>query len=324
MVTAAGRKTPEKGRLMDLTSTVIIPLLFGSLGLFALFRLLQWMRMRTYLQGAVVVVTGATSGLGKECAKAFHAAGSRLVLCGRDSEKLKDLAQELTTVTNHRKNLHEPHTVVFDLSDTKSILNAAELILKHSGHVDILINNAGISYRGTIVDTGLDVDKKVMETNYFGPIALTKALLPSMIKRRQGHIVAISSVQGKISIPFRSAYAASKHATQAFFDCLRAEVEQYEIDVTVISPGYIQTNLSLNAVTADGSRYGVMDKNTAEGQTAAEVAQVVLSAVGQKKKEVLVAGLMPSLAVYLRNLFPKLFFDLMAARAKKERKAKDS
>ncbi|XP_054698712.1 dehydrogenase/reductase SDR family member 7B isoform X1 [Grus americana] len=149
-------------------------------------------------------------------------------------------------------------------------------------------------------------------------------LLPSMIKRRQGHIVAISSVQGKISIPFRSAYAASKHATQAFFDCLRAEVEQYDIDVTVVSPGYIQTNLSLNAVTADGSRYGVMDKNTAEGQTAAEVAQVVLNAVGQKKKEVLVAGLTPSLAVYLRNLFPRLFFTLMATRAKKERKAKDS
>ncbi|XP_059682265.1 dehydrogenase/reductase SDR family member 7B isoform X3 [Gavia stellata] len=258
---------------MDLTSTVIVPLLFGSLGIFALFRLLQWMRMRAYLQEAVVVITGATSGLGK---------------------------------------------------DTKTVLNAAEEILKYLGHVDILINNAGISFRGTIVDTGLDVDKKVMETNYFGPIALTKALLPSMIKRRQGHIVAISSVQGKISIPFRSAYAASKHATQAFFDCLRAEVEQYDIDVTVVSPGYIQTNLSLNAVTADGSRYGVMDKNTAEGQTAAEVAQVVLNAVGQKKKEVLVAGLTPSLAVYLRNLFPRLFFTLMATRARKERKAKDS
>ncbi|NXM53651.1 DRS7B reductase, partial [Illadopsis cleaveri] len=318
------RKTVQKGKLMDFTSTVIIPLLFGSLGIFALFRLLQWVRTRAYLQEAVVVITGATSGLGKECAKAFHAAGSKVVLCGRDSEKLKELVQELCAVKNHRKNTYEPHTVVFDLSDTKTVVNAAEEILRALGHVDILINNAGISFRGTIVDTGLDVDKKVMETNYFGPIALTKALLPSMIKRRQGHIVAISSVQGKISIPFRSAYAASKHATQAFFDCLRAEVEQYDIEVTVVSPGYIQTNLSLNAVTADGSRYGVMDKTTAEGQTAAEVAQVVLNAVGQKKKEVLVAGLTPCLAVYLRNLCPRLFFTLMASRAKKERKVKGS
>ncbi|NXA38365.1 DRS7B reductase, partial [Eudromia elegans] len=318
------RKPVQKGKLMDLTTTVIIPLLFGSLGIFTLFRLLQWMRMRAYLREAVVVITGATSGLGKECAKAFHAAGSKLVLCGRNSEKLQELVQELSAMTNHRKNMHKPRTVVFDLSNTRTVLNAAEEILKYMGHVDILINNAGISYRGTVVDTGLDVDKKLMETNYFGPIALTKALLPSMIKRRQGHIVAISSIQGKISIPFRSAYAASKHATQAFFDCLRAEVEQYDIDVTVISPGYIQTNLSLNALRGDGSRYGVMDKATAEGQTAAEVAQAVLSAVGHKKKEVLVAGLAPSLAVYLRNLFPRLFFTLMASRAKKEKKVKDS
>ncbi|NWX89643.1 DRS7B reductase, partial [Nothoprocta ornata] len=318
------RKPVQRGKLMDLTTTVIIPLLFGSLGIFTLFRLLQWMRMRAYLREAVVVITGATSGLGKECAKAFHAAGSKVVLCGRNSEKLRELVQELSAMTNHRKNMHKPHTVVFDLSDTRMVLNAAEEILKNMGHVDILINNAGISYRGTVVDTGLDVDKKLMETNYFGPIALTKALLPSMIKRRQGHIVAISSIQGKISIPFRSAYAASKHATQAFFDCLRAEVEQYDIDVTVISPGYIQTNLSLNALRGDGSRYGVLDKATAEGQTAAEVAQVVLAAVGHKKKEVLVAGLAPCLAVYLRNLFPRIFFTLMASRAKKEKKVKDS
>uniref|UniRef100_A0A8C0J6A6 Dehydrogenase/reductase SDR family member 7B n=1 Tax=Chelonoidis abingdonii TaxID=106734 RepID=A0A8C0J6A6_CHEAB len=305
-------------KLMDLTFTAIVPLLLGSVGLFALFRLLQRMRMRAYLQDAVVVITGATSGLGKECAKAFHAAGSRLVLCGRNSERLQDLVQELSAKT------HKPFTVIFDLSDTKMVVSAAEEILKCVGHVDILINNAGISYRGSILDTGMDVDKKVMETNYFGPIAFTKALLPSMIKRQQGHIVVISSVQGKISIPFRSAYAASKHATQAFFDCLRAEMEQYEIDVTVVSPGYIQTNLSVNAVTADGSPYGVMDKNTIEGRTAAEVAQVVLNAVGQKKKEVLIAGLLPSLAVYLRTLSPRLFFTFMASRARKERKAKDS
>ncbi|XP_025060325.1 dehydrogenase/reductase SDR family member 7B isoform X1 [Alligator sinensis] len=322
--TFTGWRNIQKAKLMDFTSTVIIPLLIGSVGIFGLFRLLQRMRMRAYLQDAVVVITGATSGLGKECAKAFHIAGSKLVLCGRNSERLQDLVRELSAMTNHPKNVHKPYTVVFDLADTNTVLSAAEEILKHLGHVDILINNAGISYRGTILDTGVDVDKKVMETNYFGPVAFTKALLPSMIKRRQGHIVAISSVQGKISIPFRSAYAASKHATQAFFDCLRAEVEQFEIDVTVVSPGYIQTNLSLNAITADGSQYGVMDKNTLEGQTASEVAQVVLYAVGQKKKEVLVAGLMPSLAVYLRTLVPKLFFTFMASRARKERKAKAS
>ncbi|CAI5792027.1 reductase SDR family member 7B isoform X2 [Podarcis lilfordi] len=323
MVTVVARTNPRR-KVMDLTSVMILPLLFGSLGVFGLFRLLQRMRVRAYLKDAVVVITGATSGLGKECAKAFHAAGSELVLCGRSRERLQDLLQELSTAAGHPKNPHKHHTVVFDLADIKAVVGAATEILKCAGHVDILINNAGISYRGTIVDTLMEVDRKVMETNYFGPIALTKAILPSMIKRRKGHIVAISSVQGKISIPYRSAYAASKHATQAFFDCLRAEVEQYDIDVTVVSPGYIQTNLSLNSVMADGSQYGVMDKSTSEGKAAAEVAQVVLSAVGEKKKEVLVAGFMPSLAVYVRTLCPRLFFHFMASRARKERKAKDS
>ncbi|XP_061455192.1 dehydrogenase/reductase SDR family member 7B isoform X2 [Rhineura floridana] len=324
MVTVVARRNSHKRKLMDLTSMVVIPLLFGSFGIFSLFWLLQRLRVKAYLKDAVVVITGATSGLGKECAKAFHAAGSKLVLCGRNGERLQDLLQELSTAAVHSKNPHKHHTVIFDLSDTKAVIRAAEEILKCADHVDILINNAGISYRGTIVDTVVEVDRKVMETNYFGPVVLTKAILPSMIKRRQGHIVAISSVQGKIGIPFRSAYAASKHATQAFFDCLRAEVEQYGIDVTVVSPGYIQTNLSLNAVTADGSQYGVMDKTTTAGKAAAEVAQVILNAVGEKKKEVLVAGFTPSLAVYLRTLCPRLFFIFMASRARKERKAKDS
>ncbi|XP_034503293.1 dehydrogenase/reductase SDR family member 7B isoform X2 [Ailuropoda melanoleuca] len=268
------RKSLLKVRVMDfVTSTAILPLLFGCVGIFGVFKLLQWIRMKAYLRNAVVVVTGATSGLGR---------------------------------------------------DPGAIAAATAEILQCFGHVDVLINNAGISYRGAIVDTTTDVDKKVMETNYFGPVALTKALLPSMIKRRQGHIVAISSVQGKISIPFRSAYAASKHATQAFFDCLRAEMEQYEIEVTVISPGYIHTNLSLNAVTADGSTYGVMDKTTAQGRSPAEVARDVLAAVGKKKKDVILADLLPSLAIYLRTLAPGLFFRLMASRARKERKSKNS
>lgn len=325
MVSQDARKSLLKRRAMDLiTCTAILPLLFGCLGIFGLFRLLQWIRMKAYLRNAVVVVTGATSGLGRECAKAFYAAGAKLVLCGRNVEALEELAQELMASHSPQKKTHKPFTVTFDLADSEAIVAAGAEILQCFGYVDILINNAGISYRGAIVDTTVDVDKKVMETNYFGTVALTKALLPSMIKRRRGHIVAISSIQGRIGIPFRSAYAASKHATQAFFDCLRAEVKQDEIEVTVISPGYIHTNLSINAITGDGSRYGAMDRNTAQGRSPAEVAQDVLVAVGKKKKEVVVADWVPSLAIYLRSLAPGLFFSIMASRARKERKSKDS
>lgn len=307
-----------------ITSTAILPLLFGCVGIFGLFKLLQHTRIKTYFQNVVVVITGSTSGLGLECAKIFYAAGAKLVLCGRDSEALKNLIRELTASQVTKVKTHKPFTVTFSLTDPEAIVAAADEILQCFGHVDVLINNAGISYRGTIMDTTIDVDKMVMETNYFGPVALTKALLPSMIKRRKGHIVAISSIQGKISIPFRSAYAASKHATQAFFDCLRAEMKQYGVEVTVISPGYICTNLSRNALTGDGSRYGVMDKTTAQGRSAEAVAQDVLTAVGKKQKDVILADLTPSLAIYLRTLTPGLFFSLMASRARKEQKSKNS
>uniref|UniRef100_A0A8C5WJT6 Dehydrogenase/reductase SDR family member 7B n=1 Tax=Leptobrachium leishanense TaxID=445787 RepID=A0A8C5WJT6_9ANUR len=311
-------------KMTDLTSWAIIPLLLGSVGVYSLYRLLQRLRSSAYVQGAVVVITGATSGLGKECAKVFYSAGSQLVLCGRNEERLDDLVRELGRMRKGSIQTHKPHKVIFDLSDVEAVDSASHEILNNVGKVDILINNAGISYRGNILKTKVSVDRMIMDINYFGPVALTKALLPSMIKNGRGHIVVISSVQGKISIPFRSAYAASKHATQAFFDCLRAEMAATEIEVTVVNPGYIKTNLSMNAVTDDGSIYGVMDQNTAEGRSAEDVAQIVLRAVGERKKEVLVAGLVPTLAVYLRTISPKLFFAIMAARAKKERKLKNA
>ncbi|XP_053419220.1 dehydrogenase/reductase SDR family member 7B isoform X6 [Nycticebus coucang] len=268
------RRSLLKLRVMDfITSAAILPLLFGCLGIFGLLRLLQWMRMKAYLRGAVVVITGATSGLGKECAKVFYAAGAKLVLCGRNGEALEELARELFTSPATKVQTHKPYTVTFDLAEPETIVAAAAEILQCFGHVDILINNAGISYRGAIMDTTVDVDKRVMETNYFGPVALTKALLPSMVRRRHGHIVAISSIQGKISIPFRSAF---------------------------------------------------MDKTTAQGRSPEEVAQDVLAAVGRKKEDVILAGLLPSLAIYLRTLAPGLFFSLMASRARKEHKSKNS
>ncbi|XP_063473869.1 dehydrogenase/reductase SDR family member 7B isoform X4 [Symphalangus syndactylus] len=274
MVSPATRKSLPKVKAMDfITSTAILPLLFGCLGVFGLFRLLQWVRGKAYLRNAVVVITGATSGLGKECAKVFYAAGAKLVLCGRNGGALEELIRELTASHATKVQTHKPYLVTFDLTDSGAIVAAAAEILQCFGYVDILVNNAGISYRGTIMDTTVDVDKRVMETNYFGPVALTKALLPSMIKRRQGHIVAISSIQGKISIPFRSAF---------------------------------------------------MDTTTAQGRSPVEVAQDVLAAVGKKKKDVILADLLPSLAVYLRTLAPGLFFSLMASRARKERKSKKS
>ncbi|KAM9393531.1 dehydrogenase/reductase SDR family member 7B [Pholidichthys leucotaenia] len=306
------------------TSGGMLPLVLTSMGILLMYRMLVSLRKGVSVRGAVVVITGASSGLGKECARVFYTAGARLVLCGRDATRLQQVAQELTTIsTPLGQQTYPPCTVIFDLANTSTIDRAAEEILKCYGQVDILINNAGISYRGNILKTQLSVQRDVMETNYFGPIALTQALLPSMVGRRSGHIVVIGSVQGKIAIPYRSAYAASKHATQAFFDCLRAEIERYGVTVTVISPGYIRTNLSVNAVTGDGTTYGAMDKTTATGQEPNDVAQAVLKAVCHRSKDVVLAGLVPRVAIYLRTLWPALFFKLMSSRARKEEKVKE-
>uniref|UniRef100_A0A8C1TSJ5 Dehydrogenase/reductase SDR family member 7B n=1 Tax=Cyprinus carpio TaxID=7962 RepID=A0A8C1TSJ5_CYPCA len=299
------------------------PLAAGTVGLLILLKVIQRLRHKQSVQDKVVVITGASSGLGKECARVFHAAGARLILCGRDQKRLQDVVEELRNKTNGKIQTYSPCTVTFDLSNTSLVSSAAEEILKCHGHVDVLINNAGISYRGNILDTHVSVQRDVMETNYFGPVALTHALLPSMVDRRSGHIVVISSVQGKISIPYRSAYSASKHATQAYFDCLRAEVDRFGLQVSVISPGYIRTNLSINAVTGDGSKYGVMDKTTAKGSDPVDVARAVLEAVCHKQKDVVLAGLLPTAAVYLRTLWPALYFRLMASRAVKEQRVKE-
>uniref|UniRef100_A0A1A8H983 Dehydrogenase/reductase SDR family member 7B n=1 Tax=Nothobranchius korthausae TaxID=1143690 RepID=A0A1A8H983_9TELE len=298
----------------------LLPLVLSGVGVLLLYQVLLRLKPGTSVQGAVVVITGASSGLGKECAKAFHAAGARLVLCGRDAARLQQVVQDLKgSSTDQQKQTFTPCAVIFDLAKADTVDKAAEEILKCFGRVDILVNNAGVSYRGNIVDTHMSVQRDVMETNYFGTIALTQALLPSMIQRHSGHIVVISSVQGKLAIPYRSAYAASKHATQAYFDCLRAEIECFGIPVTVISPGYIRTNLSINAVTGDGSKYGVLDKTTESGWDPRDVATAVLKAVRQRSKDVVLAGLLPSVAIYLRTLWPALFFKLMSSRARKIR-----
>lgn len=204
-----------------------------------------------------------------------------------------------------------------DLTNIDSVPAQAMKALSFHGHVDILINNAGISHRGSALHTRTEVDIQIMTVNYFGQIALTKILLQGMVSRNRGHIVAISSVQGLIGIPYRSAYAASKHALQAFCDSLRAEVAQHGVRVTVISPGYIQTQLSKNALNADGNKYGKMDQNTEEGYPPEEVAAQILAAVVSGKNELIISSISPRIAIFLRHFLPSVFFRIMNHRAKK-------
>lgn len=286
-----------------------------SLPLFILYKYLKYKKGRARLIGKVVLITGASSGLGEALAHKFFMCGCRLILASRRRDELErvknDLMKRLSGIPTYA-----PVVLELDLSDLANMEQRMESALSMFSRIDILVNNGGISHRGDIMSTNTDVDYKVMLVNYFGQIAITKALLPSMVRRRSGHIVTVSSVQGKIAIPHRSAYAASKHALQAFCDTLRAEVAAHNVKVTVISPGYIHTKLSLNAINGSGHTYGIMDEATASGYTPEYVAQRILEAVMYEERDVTISSLGPKIAILLRTVFPSVYFYIMKKRAR--------
>ncbi|XP_070579365.1 dehydrogenase/reductase SDR family protein 7-like [Ptychodera flava] len=301
----------------DLTpAAALAAIAVGGLGLLWLLRRIRYKQGLESLRDKVVWITGASSGVGESCAHGFYKAGVKLILSSRRSSELErvrnDLcALKLTTPT------HVPRILPLDLADVKSLEKKSKEAISFHGNIDILINNGGISFRGTAVDTTLDVDRRLMDVNYFGAVALTKGVLPCMLSNGSGHIVAVSSVQGKMAIPFRTAYTASKHALQAFFDSLRAELANRDIHVTIVSPSYIKTNLSLNAVNPDGSKYGIMDSTIQNGMSTEYVANKILQAVAHKEIDVVLGPITHKAAIYLRTLVPGIFAKVMEARAKK-------
>jgi short-subunit dehydrogenase len=174
----------------------------------------------------------------------------------------------------------------------------------------MLFNNGGLSQRSTAAETTLEVDRRIMEINYFGNVALTKAVLPFMQQQKSGHIIAISSVAGKLGFFLRSAYSASKHALHGFYESLLLEEEKNNIYVTIACPGKINTNISINALNASGNTHGVMDHNQETGMPVEECVSQLLKAVASKKKEVLI-GNKEILAVKIKRLFPTLFWKII-------------
>jgi short-subunit dehydrogenase len=181
------------------------------------------------------------------------------------------------------------------------------------GHVDVLLNNGGISQRGIAKETGIEVDRRLMEVDYFGPMALTKALIPHFLSRKSGHFVVISSVLGIIGAPQRSAYAAAKHALHGFFDSLRAELwkDCRDIHITLICPGWVSTNLAKNALTASGDPLNAEDGQNKKGLTAEELASKIVSVVKARKEEAYIGGTTEVSAIYVKRFFPTLFSRLL-------------
>lgn len=265
--------------------------------------------MHNYFYQKRIWITGASSGIGEALAYACAEHGAQLILSARKENELQRVATQCTDAGAANVLVQ-----VLDLAQHDTIPGTVSSVLRQVGKVDILINCGGISQRGRALDTPLSVDKQLMDVNFFGTVALTKALLPSMLTHQLGHIVTVTSLTGKFGSPLRSAYAASKHALHGFFDSLRAELGDTAIKITLASPGFVRTNVSINALTGSGKAQGTMDEATGKGLAPEVAARRILRATRNGKEEIWFGG-KEVLGVYLKRFFPA-YFSKIIKRAK--------
>ncbi len=247
----------------------------------------------------VIWITGASSGIGEAAARKFSIEGFALILSARNMQELERVKASCAFPEDCR-------ILPLDLASSANFPEKVASAISFFGQVDLLLHNGGISQRSLIKDTLLEVDRRLMEVNYFGTVALTKAILPHFLARKKGQFGVVTSLVGKFGSPFRSSYAGAKHALHGFFDTLRAEHHQDGISVTLICPGFIRTQVSINAVTGDGTPLGEMDQAQDQGMSPEACAKQLYQALKSKKEEVYIGG-KETFAVYLKRFFPGLF-----------------
>lgn len=250
------------------------------------------------IDGKIIWITGASSGIGAALTLELNRKGCKLIISARDEKKLEEVRARCVMADSVK-------IIPLDLIEFVSMPEKAKKAIACFGGLDILINNAGISQRSLIQHTSLEVYKKLMDVNYLGTIALSKAVLPFFLKQKKGHFVTVSSLMGKFGSPYRSGYCAAKHALHGFFDVLRMEHEKDGIDVSLICPGFVNTEVAKNALTADGTPKEKNDDSTLHGMDPAVFAQKMIHAVEKKKFEVYI-GKKEKFGVYLKRYFPRL------------------
>ena len=248
--------------------------------------------------GKTVWITGASAGIGAALAGTLAERGAKLILSARSADKLELVRQRCLSPDNHL-------CLVMDLADRASIEAAWSRLQALSCTVDILINNAGMTQRARVTETRTDVYRLLLEVNFMAAVDLTKKVLPGMLERGTGQIVAVSSLMGKFSSPQRSGYAAAKHALQGFMDALRAEVHAAGIRVLVASPGFVNTDVSRNALRGDGTLHGKMDPEQAAAISAENCAGQIVAAMAKGRAEVFPGG-KERIGLLLHRLSPTL------------------
>lgn len=256
--------------------------------------------MESYFDDMVIWITGASSGIGEALVcELATISRAKMVLSSRNKEQLHAVAQKAGLPLDR-------FTVLpLDLEEYKTMPDIVVQAIEKFGKIDLLIHNAGLSQRSLAMETDIVVDKRLMDVDFIGTVALTKAVLPYMIENGGGQIAVVSSLMGIFGTPMRSSYAAAKHALHGFFDALRAELYGKNIVVTIICPGFVQTNISVNALTGDGSIQGTMDDATQKGMPVDVFARKMLAAIAKKKNQSVIGG-REVLGTYLKRFFPNI------------------
>ena len=244
-------------------------------------------------------ITGASSGIGEACAYLYARQGVNLILTATRAERLAEVQQECIRLGA------QCAVLPFELSDLKHIDELTDNAIAAFGKIDIAFLNAGISQRSKILETDDKVDEKIMAVNFFAPVKISKRLLPEMINQGGGTIAVTTSISGKFGFPLRSAYASSKFALYGFFETLQAEYWDQNIRVVMVCPGRVRTNISYNALEADGKKHGQMDEGQDSGISPEKAAKKIVKAIEKQKPEVLVGG-KELLMVYIKRFFPGL------------------
>ena len=246
----------------------------------------------------VIWITGASSGIGAELAKQYSKQGKLLILSARRDVELKAVKNSCDYPENIK-------ILPLDLKDFDSMEKHVKKAITFFGSIDLLINNGGVSQRSLIAETNFHVYQELININYLGTVALTKALLPHFIEKGKGHFAVVTSVMGKFGSPYRSGYCGAKHALHGFFDVLRMEHQKDNVDVTLICPGFVQTQVTVNALTGTGKRLNHDDPGTKNGLDVAYFCRKMIRAIQKKKWEVSF-GRKEKLGVFIKRFSQKL------------------
>jgi len=260
--------------------------------------------MKSNIKDLTIWITGASSGIGEALAIAFAKKGAKIILSGRDQVKLEAVRKNCKGSKNHI-------VIPFDIGDSSQTKIAYESAIQQVGKIDWLINNAGISQRSLIMETTEEVERQLMEIDYFAQTRLTRLVLPKMIAQGGGKIVMISSVAGLLGTQYRGAYSAAKAAIHMWANSLRAELHEQGIEVATIFPGFIQTNVSINALTGDGSTQGTMDEATKQGLTTTTFAKQAVKALLKEDEYIIIAGQKEKLATKINRISPPKLYKLI-------------